>query len=187
MAPVRTVRAAAGVAGVTVATVRWWLSQEMLPPPPWTDEQIRAVAGQRLPARPRGVLHGTDECWRAGCTRSDCRAAHSETVEARRNVNRESVFPPPARQRLLELVAAGMPLDTAADDVGVTGFVVWGRARKHPGFLTALDDALLAGRDPALPHGTAAAYKRARVPCKCPDCRAARRRHDEPPQQRRTP
>ena len=175
---VSTVRAAAGIAGVTVATVQWWLAQKLLSAPPWSIDELRAVADTRLPARPRGVAHGTDECWRAGCTHQDCRDAHRAAIETRRDTHRESVFPPGTRQRLLTLIADGVAFDDAVDEVGVTGYVVWGRALKHPDFRAALDDALTAGRDPSLPHGTAAAYRRGK--CKCPDCRDARRRHNAP-------
>lgn len=171
-----TIRAAAGVAGVSVATVRWWISQGWLPAKPWSRAQVSAVAAQRAPARPRGVEHGTAECWRAGCTNPECRTAHRTEVELRRDTVRENVFPADARQRFLALVENGGEVSAAAEQVGVTHFVVWGRARKHEQFLAELDAALLAGRDPALPHGTAAAYRDAR--CKCSDCRAARRQHN---------
>lgn len=69
---------------------------------------------------------------------------------------------------LLTLLAAGHALRITCDRLGVTTQAVHGRAQWDPEWSTALDAALMAGRDPDLPHGTHKAY---RQHCRCPECR----------------
>lgn len=59
----------------------------------------------------------------------------------------------------------------AADAAGVTAQAIWGRARVDAGWRDQLNQALVAGRDPEVPHGTLSGWRWYR--CRCPECRAA--------------
>ncbi|MDT0476225.1 helix-turn-helix domain-containing protein [Streptomyces sp. DSM 41014] len=89
----------------------------------------------------------------------------------RRDQARPGKFPQAAQQRLLELLAAGRPLTRACEDVGVAAARVHALAHLDARWSRRLDDALLAGRDPDLPHGTPRGYS---LGCRCPQCRRAK-------------
>ncbi|MEU7322641.1 hypothetical protein ABZ682_19110 [Streptomyces griseoviridis] len=89
----------------------------------------------------------------------------------RRDQARPGKFPQAAQQRLLELLAAGRPLTRACEDVGVAAARVHALARLDARWSRRLDDALLAGRNPDLPHGTPRGYS---LGCRCPQCRRAK-------------
>lgn len=159
------------MAGVTVATIRYWIGEGYLPDKPWTEEQIRVAATKTEGlGRTRGVKHGTQECWRAGCSRPECVAANRETVSQARARKREAQFPPAARTLVLDLLADGASITEAAAAGGVTRYVVRGRARWDPQWGDAVEDAVMTGRNPGITHG-AESYRRGW--CVCRDCRNA--------------
>lgn len=83
-------------------------------------------------------------------------------------------FTEQVEESLLEMLRLGAALPDAAQQVGLTPQAVFGRAQWDRAWALRLDDALLAGRDPDIRHGTDHSYKQHR--CRCPDCRAAHRR-----------
>lgn len=168
---ITTFRAAAGVAGVTVSTLQRWVESGHLASGPWSHAQIKTAAAARKPTRPRGVEHGTAECWRAGCARPECLAAHNADARRRRKRRRVEKFSLAARQTVLDEVAGGASVSEAAEGVNLGVFDIFGAARAEPEFREALDDALMTGRDPTLDHGRARLYSKGM--CKCPECRRA--------------
>ena len=114
---------------------------------------------------------GTVGQWRAGCRNAACRLAHNtETRDRRRTV---SLIDDGTWAAILADLRAGTPLVFAAVQHDCTPQAVHKQAQVHLDRGIELDQALLEGRDPALPHGTTRATK---TGCGCPDCRDARRR-----------
>lgn len=87
-------------------------------------------------------------------------------------------FPAPVRQQLLDRLTAGERLSDVCADLEVTQQRVHGWAAYDDGWQHALDQALMAGRDPELPHGTHHAYRHHR--CRCPECREAKAAPPQP-------
>lgn len=169
---VQTWVAAAQLLGVTPATVRAWVRRGELEPGPWTEAQLREAAARprSRAGRPRGVLladHGTETRYSAGCRCVPCTTAHSTASKEDRRVVRD-LWWQPRRDRLLRLVGAGASLPDACRAVDATIQALSAHRREHPDFAAALDDALVAGRDPALDHGSHGAWREG---CRCPDCR----------------
>lgn len=81
-----------------------------------------------------------------------------------------SPWPEGARDRLLELLRDGMSMHDVCEQVGVTNKQVAAYARAHPDWNTALDAALMTGRDPNLTHGIYSTYRH--HGCRCPECRS---------------
>ncbi|MFI9463743.1 GntR family transcriptional regulator [Streptomyces xiamenensis] len=100
-----------------------------------------------------------------------CESLRRTAESARRRTAALERLPAHVRESLLGDLAAGVPLSEVCQQYGVT------TARLHsldlylPGWSQRLDDALTAGRDPDLPHGSEDTYRHAK--CRCPDCRAA--------------
>lgn len=121
--------------------------------------------------RPRTADHGTPARWRTGCRCSDCLAAHNAESRDLRRHAADRALPPAARRRILAAVRRGRSMTQAADAAGVTAQAIWGRARVDAGWRDQLNQALVAGRDPEVPHGTLSGWRWYR--CRCPECRAA--------------
>lgn len=122
---------------------------------------------------PPPAQHGTTNRWRTGCREPDCgcRQAHNTDTRTYRRNLADRAFPPKARTRLLRLISRGATITEAAEQVGVTTHAVYGRRRVDPAWGNRLDAALMAGRDPDVPHGIPSGYRHHR--CRCPECRAA--------------
>lgn len=117
--------------------------------------------------------------WRSGDRDDAARRAHNHDLAQRRRQASLGRITPAMRQRIAAEIAEGRTLADAAAVAGLTARQVAVAARADPGWRCALDEALMAGRDPALPHATQAGYRRG---CRCPQCRAA---HHKKPLKRR--
>lgn len=157
-------------AGVTPATVRTWVGKGWLAASgPWTAADVRAAAARSRQQAGRGssAAHGTPSRWRAGCTCELCRAAHTEDTKAAREASRVAWWQERERP-LLDALASGAPFREAVAEVGATAQAVTAHRRRSSSFAAALDDALRQGRDGAIEHGRASAW---RAGCRCPECR----------------
>lgn len=115
--------------------------------------------------------HGTENRWRTGCRCSLCGDAHNAGLRVWRRDRADRRFPAPQRRLLLKLLSRGQSITDAAMAVGVATQTVHSRSRVDPGWQQRLDEALMAGRDPRVRHGTEDGYRNGR--CRCPECRAA--------------
>jgi hypothetical protein len=115
--------------------------------------------------------HGTPSRWRSRCRCSLCTRAHNDDTRTWRRTLVEAGFPAKVRRRVLRLCASGHAPADAASRLGLHVQAVWGYARSHPEWLAALDQALLAGRNPNIPHGTPTGYRHWK--CRCHECRSA--------------
>jgi hypothetical protein len=98
-----------------------------------------------------------------------CRIERRRADADRRRRIAEAALPERTRLALLDVLRSGVPLSTACEGFGVSTVAVH-RFRAHDaawGLL--LDEALMAGRDPNLEHGTEWAYRWGK--CRCPECR----------------
>lgn len=161
--------AAARHAGVTPTTIRAWRERDWLPAPPWTPWQLDRAADRSRQRAGRGstVEHGESR-WRAGCRCDTCRTDHTAVSNSRREAARVEWWQS-REQPLLDLLAGGAVYREALVEVGVTAQAVTAHRHRSPGFAERLDDALTAGRDETLEHGTARTWRQG---CRCPECRA---------------
>jgi DNA-directed RNA polymerase specialized sigma24 family protein len=130
-----------------------------------------AIAGDRVPA-----AHGTYG-YALGCRCEICHEAFSTIMRASVLRRRLAGFEPDRTPELLALVRDGATLRQACDLVGWSVSAVSGRMRWDEPWGRELDDALMAGRNPAWEHGAVYDYARG---CRCQDCRtaaAAQRQH----------
>lgn len=172
---VTTQAAAARLLGVTPMTVRRWMSVGLLTEPPWTRRTLQAAArsaarrreAHRSPAIGSAAEHGTVSRWRAGCDCDACRAAHNEDTTTRRAVARAAWWAQREEAFLLDL-AEGMVYSDALQTHDISAQAVTARRRRDRDFAARLWDALEAGRDPNLAHGTAGAWRHGR--CHCWEC-----------------
>ena len=132
----------------------------------------KAVAATREGAAPAACR----ECAKppaAGHTRCQRHLdLHRRRTRRKRSRERKQAFPAEQRSRLLELIANGIPLPQACETVGVAMSRVHALGRLDAQWAEHLDEALTAGRDPEITHGTSYAYKELR--CRCPECRRAK-------------
>lgn len=123
------------------------------------------------PGRPRSAPHGSTARWRGtfepGCRCDECRRAHLDAQAVRYRERGFALWEPLAPQ-LFALVASGVPYGEACAELGVTVQAVTAHRHRDPDFADRFDAALMAGRDPGLAHGAAAAWKDG---CRCPECR----------------
>lgn len=102
-----------------------------------------------------------------------CRWDHAREARERRQAAIESG--PLSFETRREIVAqlwGGVALDTVAEDAGVTVRQLWSIGAAFPEFVDAMDQALLATRDPDIDHGTGYSYRT--YGCRCPECRAGK-------------
>ena len=104
----------------------------------------------------------------------DCAKKRRPVDRKRRRAISRAVFPRPLRMALLTQLRKGRPLGEAARIIQVPAQGIHGFARTNPAFRKELDEALLAGRNPDLAHGTLSAYRFGG--CRCPECREAKAR-----------
>lgn len=156
--------------GVSSRTVQDWAAKGWLSGAgPWSAADARAAAARSRQRGGRGpsAAHRSASRWRAGCRCAECRAAHGEATKITREAARAAWWE--SREApLLEALAGGARWADALAVVGATSPAVTGHRRRSVEFAAALDAALLEGRDPAIEHGTASAW---RAGCRCPECR----------------
>lgn len=173
MADTRTIRtlvAAARIVGVTPGTIRLWLDRGWLRTSgPWTAQQVRRAAERAPHPGARGIqaAHGTPSRWRAGCPCDDCLAAHNAEIAELREAARFAWWAD-REKSLLEALASGERYSEALERLDITAQAVTAHRRRSPAFAAALDQALMAGRDPDLQHGAWPGWKGG---CRCPECR----------------
>lgn len=169
---VTTFTHAARITGMSPAALASRVARGTLAPGPWTVEQLEA----HIAAHPRQVRTPPPatptSMWRSGIRTTTARIAHNRDTRDRRRTVADELLPPTVRQEILTRVTAGEPLGDVLDDLGIPQQRVWHRCRRDGQWATRLERALLAGRDPSLPHGTYGAHKRG---CRCRDCRIAHR------------
>ncbi|QKN87581.1 hypothetical protein SEA_HFRANCETTE_55 [Streptomyces phage HFrancette] len=143
-----------------------------------TTDACRGCAYRRRRAAEVGDGHRCKDCStpveRGGLSRCpSCAAARVAPDYARRGALAKRRLPAPARDRLLRLLEDGTHFTEAVSAVGSTPQAVYGLRVYLPGWADALDEALLMGRDPSLPHGTHQTYRWHR--CRCPECREVKK------------
>jgi len=115
--------------------------------------------------------------WAKGCRAGDgctCHKEHNKQTNTPRRAAAEQAFPSETRARVLRWLRRGKSPNWTARKVEISPQRIWHYARTHPQFARDLDEALTAGRDPSLRHGTEYTY--AALGCRCPDCRRAKAR-----------
>lgn len=138
---------------------------------------MTAAAARSSPARPGLVREHSVYGWRRGCRCDICEYLHLIDLRLFRAARAERALPPPLRRHVLREARAGRPPAAVAAALGVPVQCIWSYARSHPVWFTELDDALMEGRDPDVPHGSQGYRWHG---CVCPTCRRAHRRHDKP-------
>lgn len=162
--------AAARLIGLSAFVITSWLGKGWLGPPPWTLDQLEAAAAKSRNRVRRGPTseHGTESRRRAGCRCRECCDGWAKVCRARRQEAREALWAGREKPLFIAL-AAGLPFVHACAQSGVTPQAVTFRRRQNENFRRGVEAALMAGRDPALPHGSNNGW---RAGCRCPDCRA---------------
>lgn len=122
------------------------------------------------------ALEGRDRT-KSRCAR--CRSRRRPTDQAHRREIAEALFPPQKRAALLKRLAAGQALGEACAALGTAPQAAFGYRAYDQEWAALLDDALMAGRDPDLAHGSENAYRIGR--CRCPECRAGKRARRQTP------
>ena len=118
------------------------------------------------------------ECGRPVHRSSRCDPTHLKQHRAAcaeyRRTKRAELIPAPVRASICQMVAEGATVAEAAEATDLRPGQIRGLAIAEPAFRAALDDALMAGRDPGLVHGRDSTYSK--YQCRCPECRDA---HDQ--------
>lgn len=148
----------------------------------WTGTELLAAAHldeDQLPTLDHARL-APSTLWRMGCGCDDCLDWHNETTRERRRRIAAGAFPAQVRRRVLDEVAAGVPVPEAAKAAGVTVGQVWGCYRVHTDFARLLDEAgeALCQSPGDSRCGTPAGY--AGLSCRGTACRIAKRAEREP-------
>lgn len=156
---------------VSTLTIKKWVTAGVLPAPgPWTDAQLRDAQQKAwrsaAPRRRLSSAHGTPSRWRAGCDCDECRDAHNAEVRSYRSTERRWAGDDAAT--ILRLVGEGVHLSDALAEVGRAPQALVALRLADPAYARQLDDALMATRDPNLPHGTSTGWRKR---CRCPECR----------------
>jgi hypothetical protein len=144
-----SVRQAAAVCNVSAPVVRRWLSLGLIPPPPWTLEQLEEVRDLTDPeGRRQGTraAHGTMARWNAGCSCAECRQLQSDEARARGRRKAQDRLPADVRQQLLDAIYRGKPFRESLRELGLTPNQVWGLTRTDEAWSAALEAALTATR-----------------------------------------
>ena len=105
----------------------------------------------------------------------DCHSKRTEPNWAYRAKNAARRLPAPTRRLILARLAAGEHLSDVCHALETTPQSLHGFKAYDEQWALQLDDALLAGRDPGLDHGTFNAYRHGR--CRCPECREYKLSH----------
>ena len=161
-------RAAAAAIGVTPMVIRRWIDRGDLSEPPWPLEELRRLHAEARPSPGAQADHGTLTRYAMGCDCDACLTAQREYQRGQVRAKAQQRFPHDLRQQLLDALVGGAPFKEAIAGLGLSSRRVWGLAQHDQEWSQALDEVLRATRDPALRHGTAAAYARG---CVCRECR----------------
>ena len=160
---------AAAILGITPSGVADRVRRGIMKPGPWTRRYLESLGAPLGNAGPRSE-HGTDVRWWGGCRCAACTAAHSTRFREDRRRHSLEVLGE-HRADVLEMLAGGASFEHVEDVTGLSQQRLHGIAAWEPVWRAELDAALMAGRDPGRPHGTARAY---RLGCRCPECREAK-------------
>src|SRR3954470_232472 len=118
--------------------------------------------------------HGCGKPRTSGMSRCPvCRIARRTLDKEGRRRVAEAALPEQTRTALLNLIRSGVPFSMACEGFGVSTVAVHGFRAHDAAWGVQLDEALTAGRDPDLDHGTEQAYRWGK--CRCPECRAWKR------------
>ncbi|MCK2240935.1 MULTISPECIES: AlpA family transcriptional regulator [unclassified Crossiella] len=172
-----TVAEAAERSGLAEKTVVRYITQSRIPVPDrivggsprWKASTIRDWLRKRSPRPAPVAACGTPSGWRAGCDCPDCTQAHTDDTRIWRRDRAR--IPEEMREAILADIAAGGRITSVAAEYGLTQQALHGQGRVDEQWRDDLDEALRAGRDPGLIHGTAGAWRHGQ--CRCPDCREA--------------
>lgn len=123
--------------------------------------------------------------WRRGARDAAALHAHNADLSRLRLERARRALGDASRAYILRELTGGRSIPDVAAAIGVSTVRIHSLARRDPDWATALDAALLAGRDPNVPHGTETGYRWRH--CRCPDCRQAHHgKPDRRPQHRAT-
>ncbi|MFD8385214.1 type I-E CRISPR-associated protein Cse1/CasA [Streptomyces sp. NPDC059679] len=156
---------------ITTPGTRGMQPAPITPDPAIAPEPI--PAREESPARPQRCVN----CGRSlseNDYRSRCEKCRTERVSqdwGYRKELAEAIFTIDKRGEVLRRLAAGDELADVCTDLDLTPHRVHGFRAYDDEWGQALDQALMAGRDPDLDHGSEQAYRHGR--CRCPECREA--------------
>ncbi|WP_156150392.1 helix-turn-helix domain-containing protein [Gordonia sihwensis] len=172
-----TMSAAGRHVGVDHGVIRHWIKIGLLPAVEggWRPEDVEAAHQRWTPIVRRPVVEcGTVAGWRVAACRDEdgrrcaaCRAAHNNASRELRREHRAEYW----AERVdapCELLADGGTYTDVLEQLEITAQAVTGQRSVDPVFAARIDAALMQGRDPSLPHGSALAWK---AKCRCPECR----------------
>ena len=143
----------AALAGCSATSVHVLIATGVLPRSPeagrghphsWTGQQIRQAAARQAGAEVTPAIPAdrtAESRYRLGDRSPVATEAHNASTTQWRRRIADAVFSAPARERLLKLIGAGVPVEDAAAVVGVNVQQVYGRARRDEEFAERLDDA----------------------------------------------
>jgi hypothetical protein len=169
---VTSVRQAAALCIVSRYIVLGWIGRGLLPEPSWTLGQLQQAQEAAGPRTAPHTPHGTRARWSHGCSCTECRRAHADTLRARGRARAQGRLPAIVQQQLLDAIYAGQPFRNAIWGLGLTSNQVWRLARTDTEWSVALEAALTATLRDDLKHGTTPAYVRG---CVCKECRKHQR------------
>lgn len=144
---------------------------------PPQQEPEAEQAPEAEPAPSRQVADVTR--WRQGDRDPAALAAHLADLSAWRRARAAKRFGPAQRAHIIREITGGRAIGEVAAALGLHTASITNYARRvDPAWGEELDAALMAGRDPNIPHGTTYSYRVRR--CRCPVCRRAHHRGDKP-------
>ena len=114
---------------------------------------------------------GTAYSYRLGCRCQPCKTAHA--AESKIWKRKTDAIPELHQKMILEAIASGLSGKEFVEKTAYTWQKIRGIAAFDQGWSDAVDQALMEGRDPNIPHGEYRSYRWFK--CRCPECLEARR------------